>query len=68
MQDDVAVFLGDKAPWAIRIANWPFNSVKGDQKHWDGNDWAMIMLKWPVSCFGLAFTVSCCRTYWRVLY
>ena len=59
-------FIRNQAPWAIRFANWPFNSVKIDKKHWDGSDWTMIVLKWPFACVGLAFTVSYCRTYWTI--
>jgi hypothetical protein len=58
-------FIRNQAPWAIRVANWPFSSAKGDKSNWDRSEWAIIILKWLVSCFGLAFTVRYCRTSWR---
>ena len=61
-------FIRNQAPWAIRLANLPFNSVKTDKEHWDGSDWTMIVLKWPVACAGLVFTVSGCRTDWTTFY
>jgi hypothetical protein len=52
-------FIRNVAPYVIRIANWPFNSVKVNKEYWDSTDWTMIILKWPVSCLGLAIMVSC---------
>jgi hypothetical protein len=51
-------FIRNVAPYIIRIANWPLNSVKVSKDHWDGTDWAKIISKWPLSCLGLAIMVS----------
>src|ERR1700761_6182893 len=50
-------FVRNMAPWAIRIANWPLNTTPIDSKHWSGEDWLWIVVKWPFSCFFLIFTV-----------
>jgi hypothetical protein len=51
-------FVRNMAPWAIRIANWPMNTTPIDSKYWSSEDWVWIVVKWPVSCFLLIFTVS----------
>jgi hypothetical protein len=51
-------FIRNAGPWAIRIANWPVNSTTANKKHWDSNDWKMVLLKWPVASMALSFVVS----------
>ncbi|KAJ9606942.1 hypothetical protein H2200_008953 [Cladophialophora chaetospira] len=50
-------FVRNMAPWAIRIANWPLNTTPIDAKHWSNEDWMWIIVKWPVSCVLLVFTL-----------
>lgn len=51
-------FVRNMAPWSIRIANWPLNTTPIGAEHWSPEDWTWIIVKWPVSCFLLVFTVS----------
>ncbi|KAK5346010.1 hypothetical protein LTS03_007596 [Exophiala xenobiotica] len=47
-------FVRNKAPAAIRVANWPMNTAPLDSEHWTQHDWMLIVLKWPVSCIVLS--------------
>jgi hypothetical protein len=51
-------FVRNKAPAAIRVANWPMNTAPLDSEHWSQHDWMLIVLKWPVSCIVLSVMVS----------
>ena len=50
-------FVRNMAPWAVRIANWPLNKTPLNKQHWSTEDWFWVVVKWPVSCFFLIFTV-----------
>lgn len=50
-------FIRNKAPWMIRLANWPVNTVPSSRKDWTTQDWTRVILIWPLACFGLSVAV-----------